>query len=77
MLWSVNLLYDISLNSINESIPMTEGRTLASHGLQCGVAIIKDIGYAASKHCHRHITQLNAIYALGYDSISCSIFCTI
>jgi len=60
MLCSVNLLYDISLNFINETIHMTEGRTLASPGLQCGLAIIKDIGYTASKHCHRRITQLNA-----------------
>jgi len=40
---------------------MTECRTLASPSLQCGVSIIKDIGYAASKPCHNQITQLNAI----------------
>ena len=61
MLCSVNLLYDIALNFINETIHMTEGRTLAIPGLQCDVAIIRDIGYVASKHYHRCITQLNAI----------------
>jgi len=61
LLCSVNILYDVSLNFVNETVHMTKGRTLASPGLQCGVAIIKDIGNAASKHCHHQITQLNAI----------------
>jgi hypothetical protein len=54
-------LCDVSLNFIDETIHMTEGRTLASRGLQCGVAIVKDIVDEASKHCHHKITQLNAI----------------
>jgi len=61
MLCSVNLSYDISLNFIKETIHMMEGRTLTSPGIQCGVAITQDIGYAVSKHCHHQITQLNAI----------------
>jgi len=57
----LNLLYDNSLNFINETIHMTEGRKLASPGLQYGVAIIKDIGYTTSKPRHHQITKLNAM----------------
>lgn len=47
MLYYVDLLYDIPLNFINETVQMTQGRTLASPGLQGGVAIIRYVGYAA------------------------------
>jgi hypothetical protein len=61
LLHSLNLLYDVSLNCINETIHTTDCRKLASPGLQCGVAVIKDIGYATSKPCHHQITQMNAM----------------